>query len=32
MLFIEKGVPEILARLADKYGIAMVNTGGHITE
>ena len=33
MLFIEKaGVPEILQGFADKYGIAMVNTRGHITE
>ena len=33
MLFIEKaGVPEILTGFADKYGIAMVNTRGHITE
>jgi hypothetical protein len=33
ILFIEKeGVPEILAEFADKYGIAMVNTKGHLTE
>jgi hypothetical protein len=33
IVFIEKqGVPEILTEWADKYGIAMVNTRGHLTE
>ncbi len=33
IIFIEKeGVPEMLTEYADKYGIAMVNTRGHITE
>jgi len=33
MLFIEKqGVAEVLTGFADKYGIAMINTRGHITE
>ena len=33
IVFIEKqGVPEMLAEWADKYGIAMVNTRGHLTE
>lgn len=33
IVFIEKeGVPEILTEYADKYGIAMVNTRGYLTE
>ena len=33
IIFVEKeGVPEVLTDLADKYGIAMVNTRGHLTE
>jgi hypothetical protein len=32
-VFIEKeGVPEVLTEYADKYGIAMVNTRGYLTE
>lgn len=33
VICIEKeGVPEVLTEYADKYGIAMVNTRGHLTE
>lgn len=33
ILFIEKqGVPEVFASFADKYGMALVNTQGHLTE
>ena len=33
IVFIEKeGVPEVLTEYADKYGIAMVNTRGYLTE
>ena len=33
ILFVEKeGIPDVLTGLADKYGIAMVNTRGHLTE
>lgn len=33
IIFVEKeGIPEVLTDLADKYGIAMVNTRGHLTE
>ena len=33
IIFVEKeGVPEVLTDWADKYGIAMVNTRGHLTE
>jgi 5S rRNA maturation endonuclease (ribonuclease M5) len=33
IIFIEKeGIPEVLSNWANKYGIAMVNTRGHLTE
>ena len=33
IVFVEKeGIPEVLTDFADKYGIAMVNTRGHLTE
>lgn len=33
IVFVEKeGIPEVLSDRADKYGIAMVNTRGHLTE
>ncbi len=33
IVFVEKeGIPEVLTDWADKYGIAMVNTRGHLTE
>lgn len=33
IIFIEKeGIPEVLTDFADRYGIAMVNTRGHLTE
>jgi hypothetical protein len=33
ILFIEKeGIPEVLTEYADKYGVAMVNTRGYLTE
>ena len=33
IIFVEKeGITEVLTDLADKYGIAMVNTRGHLTE
>jgi len=33
IVFIEKeGIPEVLTEYADKYGIAMVNTRGYLTE
>jgi len=33
IVFVEKeGIPDVLASWADKYGIAMVNTRGHLTE
>ena len=31
IVFVEKeGIPEVLTDFADKYGIAMVNTRGHL--
>ncbi len=33
IIFVEKeGIPEVLTDWADKYGLAMVNTRGHLTE
>lgn len=33
VIFIEKeGIPEVLTEYADKYGVAMVNTRGYLTE
>src|SRR4029453_10320236 len=33
IIFIEKeGISEVLTEWADKYGLAMVNTRGHLTE
>ena len=33
IIFVEKeGVPEVLTDWADKYGIAMVNTRGHLSK
>lgn len=33
IIFVEKeGIPEVLSSWANKYGIAMVNTRGHLTE
>jgi len=33
IIFIEKeGIPEVLTEYADKYGVAMVNTRGYLTE
>ncbi len=33
IVFIEKkGIPEVMTEFADKYGIAMVNTRGYLTE
>ena len=33
IVFVEKeGIPEVLTDFVDKYGIAMVNTRGHLTE
>lgn len=33
IVFVEKeGIPDVLASWADKYGVAMVNTRGHLTE
>ena len=33
IVFVKKeGIPEVLTDFADRYGIAMVNTRGHLTE